>query len=147
MLLWQCCWCREHRPLWVLIAASSRCLLLWRRRMCAAAGAGATTTDPEQQAVQRYLMLGDDAVAAELGEKESATLAAYGVIAAAVPVAAMPIDQAVQHYPMTCLNVAKAPEVDARASATLDVLFFVASLGFDFPKSLAMTRPCASLTH
>ena len=42
---------------------------------CAAAEAGATATDPEQQAAQRYLMLGNAADAAELGEKASATLA------------------------------------------------------------------------
>ena len=42
---------------------------------CAAAEAGATATDPEQQAVQRYLMPGNDAVAGEVGEKASATWA------------------------------------------------------------------------
>jgi len=67
------------------------------------------------QAVQRYLMPGN--------EKSSATLAAYGVLAASVPVAAKLVEQAVQHYSRTWLIAAVAAEVAARASATPAVLF------------------------
>ena len=60
---------------------------------------------PEQLAVQRYLMLGNDAMAAELGEKASDTLPAYGVLAATLQVATKLVEQAVQHYSRTCLPV------------------------------------------
>ena len=60
---------------------------------------------PVEQAVQRYLVLRNHAVAAELGEIPSAYFAAHGVLAAAVQVATKPVEQAVQHYSRTCLTV------------------------------------------
>ena len=75
------------------------------------------------QAVQRCLTPGHVAVAAELGEKASATVAACGVPVAAVPVAAKRVEQAVQHYSCTWLIAAVAAEVATRALATLAALF------------------------
>jgi len=72
--------------------------------------------------VQRYLLPGNEAAAAELGEKASATLAAHGVLAAAVLVAAKPAEQAVQQYARTWLVAAVTAAVAAREAATAAVL-------------------------
>ena len=87
-----------------------------------AARASATLDVLVLSRVRRYLMPGNDAMAAERVAVASARLAAYGVLAAPVSVASKPVEQAVQHYSRTWLIAAVAAELAARASATLAVL-------------------------
>ena len=94
---------------------------------CAAVEAVSVAAELGEKASSTLAAYGVLALSA-LGEKASATLAAYGVLAAALPLALEPNEQAVQHYSRTWPIAAVAAEAATRPSATVAVL--VVSFGW-----------------
>ena len=103
------------------------------------AAAVSVAAEPVEQAVQHYprtwLIAAVPGATAECAPAEAGATAESSmlvfvqrllmsvVLAAAAPVAAEPVEQAVQHYSRTRLIPAVPAEVAARASAALAVLF------------------------